>query len=60
MGFKISAGAEVPPTPELMMANANDVPLQVLASHGPTTQLKLLMGTTRSKRDKLVNRDDTW
>jgi mannose-6-phosphate isomerase-like protein (cupin superfamily) len=54
MGFKISAGAEVPPTPELMMANANDVPLQVLASHGPTTQLKLLMGTTRSKRDKLV------
>ncbi len=53
MGFKIPDGKEVPPTPELMMANADDVPLQVLASHGPTTQFKLLMGTTRSKRDKL-------
>lgn len=54
MGFKIPAGKEVPPTPERMMANADDVPLQVLASHGPTTQFKLLMGTTRSKRDKLA------
>ncbi len=54
MGFKIPAGVEVPPTPELMMANADNVPLQVLASHGPTTQFKLLMGTTQSKRDKLA------
>jgi mannose-6-phosphate isomerase-like protein (cupin superfamily) len=54
MGFKIPAGVEVPPTPERMMANADDVPLQVLASHGPTTQFKLLMGTTQSKRDKLA------
>jgi len=54
MGFKIPEGKEVPPTPEQMMANADDVPLQVLASHGPTTQFKLLMGTTQSKRDKLA------
>jgi mannose-6-phosphate isomerase-like protein (cupin superfamily) len=54
MGFKIPAGVDVPPTPEQMMANADNVPLQVLASHGPTTQFKLLMGTTRSKRDKLA------
>jgi mannose-6-phosphate isomerase-like protein (cupin superfamily) len=54
MGFKIPAGVEVPPPPQRMMANADDVPLQVLASHGPTTQFKLLMGTTQSKRDKLA------
>ncbi len=54
MGFKIPDGVEVPPTPQRMMANADDVPLQVLASHGPTTQFKLLMGTTQSKRDKLA------
>ncbi len=54
MGFKIPAGIEVQPTPERMMANTGNVPLQVLASHGPTTQFKLLMGTTRSKRDKLA------
>ena len=54
MGFKIPAGVDVPPTPERMMANADNVPPQVLASHGPTTQFKLLMGTTKSKRDKLA------
>ena len=54
MGFKIPAGVEVPPKPERMMANADDLPLRVLASHGPTTQFKLLMGTTQSKRDKLA------
>ena len=37
-----------------MLANADDVPLQVLGQHGPTTQFKLLMGLTSSKRDKLA------
>jgi hypothetical protein len=36
-----------------MIANSADVNLQVLGSHGPTTQFKLLMGTTESTRDKL-------
>jgi mannose-6-phosphate isomerase-like protein (cupin superfamily) len=54
MGFKIRRGAMVAPTPGLMLANAGDVPLTTLASHGPTTQFKLLMGTTESKRDKLA------
>jgi mannose-6-phosphate isomerase-like protein (cupin superfamily) len=54
MMFKIPEGVEVPATPKLMMANAGDVRLQVLPSHGPTTQFKLLMGTTQSKRDKLA------
>jgi mannose-6-phosphate isomerase-like protein (cupin superfamily) len=54
MGYKIPTGRQVAPTPQLLLANSNDVPLQVLASHGPTTQFKLLMGQTNSKRDKLA------
>jgi mannose-6-phosphate isomerase-like protein (cupin superfamily) len=54
MGFTIPEGTKVPPPPELMMASADDVRLQVLPSHGPTTQFKLLMGTTQSTRDKLA------
>ncbi len=54
MAFQIPEGVEVPATPKLMMASADDVRLQVLPSHGPTTQFKLLMGTTQSKRDKLA------
>lgn len=53
MGFKIPRGTDVPPTPKLMLANSNDVKLQILESHGPTAQFKLLMGTTASTRDKL-------
>ena len=54
MTFRIPEGVEVPATPKLMTASADDVRLQVLPSHGPTTQFKLLMGTTQSKRDKLA------
>jgi mannose-6-phosphate isomerase-like protein (cupin superfamily) len=53
MGYKISAGTKVEPTSGLMVASADDVALQVLGSHGPTTQFKLLMGLTSSTRDKL-------
>jgi mannose-6-phosphate isomerase-like protein (cupin superfamily) len=54
MGFTIPEGTRVPPTPQRMLASADEVRLQVLASHGPTTQFKLLLGTTRSTRDKLA------
>jgi mannose-6-phosphate isomerase-like protein (cupin superfamily) len=54
MGFRVPAGSGVPPPPKVLLANAADVPLQVLGQHGPTSQFKLLMGTTRSKRDKLA------
>jgi mannose-6-phosphate isomerase-like protein (cupin superfamily) len=55
MGFKIMPGIVVKPTTKLMIANADEVPFQVLASHGPTTQFQLLMGTTESTRDKLAS-----
>ncbi len=55
MGYKIPAGTRVEPTPKLMLASADDVQLQVLGGHGPTTQFKLLMGLTSSQRDKLAS-----
>ena len=54
MGYKIPADAKVQPTPKLMLANADDVALQILGQHGPTSQFKLMMGTTASQRDKLA------
>ncbi len=54
MGYAIPEGRTVPPTPKLMLANADEVGLQVLGQHGPTTKFKLLMGGTRSMRDKLA------
>jgi mannose-6-phosphate isomerase-like protein (cupin superfamily) len=53
MGYKIPASRQIAPTEKLLLANAADVERQILGSHGPTTQFKLLMGTTRSTRDKL-------
>jgi mannose-6-phosphate isomerase-like protein (cupin superfamily) len=55
MGYKIPADMKVQPAPKLMLANADDVELQILGQHGPTTQFKLLMGPTSSRRDKLAS-----
>jgi mannose-6-phosphate isomerase-like protein (cupin superfamily) len=54
MGYDIPDGTEILKTPRLMIANADEVPLQILGQHGPTTQFKLLMGTTQSRRDRLA------
>ncbi len=55
MGYKIPSGMKVEPTPKLMLASADDVQLQILGGHGPTSQFKLLMGLTSSQRDKLAS-----
>jgi mannose-6-phosphate isomerase-like protein (cupin superfamily) len=54
MGYRIPADRRIDPAPRLLIANSGDVQLQVLGSHGPTTQFKLLMGQTTSQRDKLA------
>jgi mannose-6-phosphate isomerase-like protein (cupin superfamily) len=54
MGYRVAGQTQDPSTSELMIANTDDVRQQVLGAHGPTTQFKLLMGTTRSRRDKLA------
>ena len=55
MGYKLPKGVDYKPRKELEIANADDVELQVLGSHGPTTQYKLLMGDTTSTRDRLAS-----
>ncbi|MFC1551421.1 cupin domain-containing protein [Candidatus Latescibacterota bacterium] len=53
-GYRIPGDAEVKPSQEVQIANSGDVELQILGWHGPTSQFKLLMGTTESTRDKLA------
>lgn len=55
MGYSIPKGVDYKPNKELQIANADEVELQVLGSHGPTTQYKLLMGDTTSTRDRLAS-----
>lgn len=55
MGFKIPEGMKVPPTPQLQLANTEDVEQRQLSGHGPTSRFKLLLGpTTAGNRDKLA------
>lgn len=54
LGYRIPAGKQVPPTPKLLLANAGDVPLQVLNSHGPTSRFKLLMGHHQPEPDAVT------
>ena len=54
MGYSIPDSADYKPKKDLQIANADEVRLQVLGSHGPTTQYKLLMGDTTSTRDRLA------
>jgi len=55
MGYKIPDVSNIRQTRRIMIANADEVPLQILGQHGPTTQFKLLMGTIESKRDRLAS-----
>jgi mannose-6-phosphate isomerase-like protein (cupin superfamily) len=54
MGFKIIPGDTIQPSARMMTASAEEVPFQILGSHGPTTQFQLLMGTTKSTRDRMA------
>lgn len=54
MGFKIPAAMELVVPPQLLRANMDDVPLQVVGNHPPSTKYRLLVGDTKSTRDKLA------
>jgi mannose-6-phosphate isomerase-like protein (cupin superfamily) len=54
MGYEIQPDREIAPTGKPQLASADEVPLQVLGQHGPTTRFRLLMGTTLSKRDRIA------
>lgn len=54
MGFKIPNGIELVVPPQLLRANIDDVPKQVVGNHPPSTLYRLLMGDTKSTRDKVA------
>ena len=54
MGFKIPAGTSVSQTPKLLRANIDEVKKQTVEGHPPSVLYQLLMGNTKSTRDKLA------
>lgn len=54
MGYRIPAGTSVTPPPKLLVANTEEVKKEVAGGHPPSTLFQLLMGDTRSKRDRLA------
>lgn len=54
MGFKIPASMPLVIPPKLLMANIDDVKKQVVGNHPPSTLYQLLMGDTKSTRDKIA------
>ena len=54
MGFKIPAGTVVAPPPTLLIANADEVKQETVAGHPSSVLYRLLMGDTRSTRDKIA------
>ena len=55
MGYHLMKDADYKPKASLEIANADEVELQVLGSHGPTTEYKLLMDDTSGTRDRLAS-----
>jgi mannose-6-phosphate isomerase-like protein (cupin superfamily) len=53
MGYKIPQNMPITVPAGIMKANINDVPLVTVGNHPPSTLYRLLMGDTKSKRDKL-------
>jgi mannose-6-phosphate isomerase-like protein (cupin superfamily) len=54
MGFRIPAGMAVTAPETLQIANIDDVPLQVVGNHPPSTKYRLLMGDRKSTRDRIA------
>jgi mannose-6-phosphate isomerase-like protein (cupin superfamily) len=54
MGFRIPPGPEAAPPAKLLKANIDEVKLEVVGGHPPSTLYQLLMGDSRSERDKLA------
>jgi mannose-6-phosphate isomerase-like protein (cupin superfamily) len=55
MGFKLPAGAPDSAAPSKpLVANTDDVKLQVVGNHPPSTLYQLMIGDVRSTRDKIA------
>lgn len=54
MSYRIPPAMEIKVPPKFMVANIEDVPLEVVGGHPPSSKFRLLMGTTESKRDRIA------
>ncbi len=54
MGFRVPAGTEFERPPRLLRANIDEVRKETVEGHPPTTLYQLLMGDTKSKRDRIA------
>lgn len=54
MGFKIPASMPLVIPPKLLLANIDDVKKQVVGDHPPSTLYQLMMGDTKSTRDRIA------
>jgi mannose-6-phosphate isomerase-like protein (cupin superfamily) len=54
MGFKIPAGLRAMPGAKPLVANIDDVKWQTVSGHPDSVLYQLLMGDTKSKRDKIA------
>jgi mannose-6-phosphate isomerase-like protein (cupin superfamily) len=54
MGFRIPPGTQVSVPPKVLLANIDDVKKQTAAGHPPTVLYQLLMGDTKSTRDRIA------
>lgn len=53
VGYRIPKQMEIKTPAGLMKATIEDVPLQVVGGHPPSSKFRLLLGTTESKRDRI-------
>ena len=54
MGFKIPSSITITVPPKLQMANIDDVKEQTVGGHPPSVLYKLLLGDTKSTRDRIA------
>lgn len=54
MGFKIPSSTTITVPPKLQMANIDDVKRQTVDGHPPSVLYELLLGDTKSTRDKIA------
>jgi mannose-6-phosphate isomerase-like protein (cupin superfamily) len=54
MGFKLPAGTRASPPPSPLIANIDDVKWQPVSGHPDSVLYQLLMGDTKSTRDKIA------
>ncbi len=54
MGYRLPPNADKTPPPKLLIANTSEVKKQVVGGHPPSTLFQLLIGDTKSTRDRIA------